>query len=295
MLVGRIRHADGDLEAAREAFVAALGGEPDPTTRALARHCLGFLLEHNDRFAEATRMLDQAAEECARAGAFRTMLTSHFGAAMACANQGDLGGALQRLATLERWLAEVDDPMYHARAATTRSWIWRELGQPERAREAAEQAVALVGGATASHPGLHARLGLAECLLLAGDRGGADRALTTVAADWEPDLPYRWRLELRQIELSSRLRPELAEHLLDRAGAAGAAGGAKYQALALARLGRREEAEGLALRVGSDALLAEVAAPARAQAALRRISARLPAELREPFMERGRLAALRQA
>jgi DNA-binding SARP family transcriptional activator len=292
VLAGRIRHSEGDLDAAREAFVAALGGEPDVTTEALARHSLALLLEHSDRFAEAARLFDRSADESARAGVFRAVLTSRFGAALAFANQGDYGRALERLAALERWLAEVDDPLYHARAATTRSWLWRELGQPDRALQAAERAVSLAAGAPTSHAGLHARLGLAECLLLAGDQGETERALAAMATDDPRNLPYGWRLELRQLELSSQLRPELAERLLQRARAAGSA---KYQALALARLGRRDQATRLARQVGSDALLAEVAEPAEARAALQRIAARLPAELRQPFTERGRLASLRQA
>jgi hypothetical protein len=63
----------------------------------------------------------------------------------------------------------------------------------------------------------------------------------------------------------------------------------KYQALALAHLGQHEEAVRVALPTGSDLLLAEVAPPAQAQAALDRIILTIPAELRSGFANGGRL------
>jgi hypothetical protein len=99
---------------------------------------------------------------------------------------------------------------------------------------------------------------------------------------------YRWRVELRHAELASRLEPAAAERLLDLAGTYGSA---KYRALALARLGRNREALQVAAPVGSDYLLAQVAGGPLARAALDRMAAALPPELRPAFMDRGRLAA----
>jgi hypothetical protein len=246
-----MRHADGDLAGAREAFDAVLA-RPDPAIQAAGPAYLGFLLEHGDRFAEARRLLDRGIEACRAAGLFRPMLTSCFAATLACANLGDLGGALDRLAMLERLLGEVDDRFYHARAATAGSWVWRELGDPGRAKALADRAVELLGPATTgTHPGLHAQLALAECALLAGDHGEAAALL------------------------------ELARTY----------GSTKYQVLALARLGRRPEAAELAAASGSDYLLAQVAPPAQARAAVDRIAASLPPELRPAFLSRGPLAA----
>jgi DNA-binding SARP family transcriptional activator len=67
-------------------------------------------------------------------------------------------------------------------------------------------------------------------------------------------------------------------------------GGEPALALALARLGRRPEAAGLVAATGSDYLLAQVAPPPQARAAVDRIAAGLPPELRPGFLERGRLA-----
>jgi tetratricopeptide (TPR) repeat protein len=287
LLAARMRHAEGDLAGAREAFDAVLA-DPDPATQAAGPAYLGFLLEHGDRFAEARRLLDRSIEACRAAGLFRPMLTACFAATLAGANLGDLRGALDRLALLERLLAEVDDRFYHARAATVGSWLWRELGDPGRARALADRAVELLGpAATGTHPGLHAQLALAECALLAGDHGEAAALLGRAGGQLDRPFVYRWRVELRHAELSSRLDPPAAEALLALARTYGST---KYQALALARLGRRPEAAELVAASGSDYLLAQVAPPAQARAAIDRMAAGLPPELRPAFLRRGHLA-----
>jgi DNA-binding SARP family transcriptional activator/tetratricopeptide (TPR) repeat protein len=287
LLAGRMRHAEGDLAGARAAFDAVLGAERDPATQGVGLAYLGLLLEHGDRFAEARQALDRSLEACRAAGLFRPMLTSCFAATLACANLGDLRGALDRLAVLERLLAEVEDRFYHARAATTGSWLWRELGDLGRSRDLAGRAVDLLGpAATGTHPGLHAQLALAECALVAGDQADASRLLERAGGQLDRPFGYRWRVELRHAELASRLDPPAAEALLELARTYGSA---KYQALALARLGRRRQAALVAAPVGSDYLLAQVAPPAQARAAVDRIAAALPPALRPGFLERGRL------
>jgi tetratricopeptide (TPR) repeat protein len=287
LLAARMRHAEGDLAGARAAFDAVLG-EPDPATQTAGLAYLGLLLEHGDRFAEARQVLDRSLEACRAAGLFRPMLTSCFAAALACANLGDLRGALERLAVLERLLADVEDRFYHARAATAGSWLWRELGELGRARDLADRAADLLGPATTgTHPGLHAQLALAECALVAGDDAGAAGLLERAAGQLDRPFGYRWRVELRHAELASRLDPPAAEALLELARVYGST---KYQALALARLGRRPEAAGLVAAAGSDYLLAQVAPAPQARAAVDRIAAGLPPELRKGFLERGPLA-----
>ena len=288
LLAARMRHAEGDLAGAREAFDAVLG-EPDPATQTTGLTYLGLLLEHADQFAEARRVLDRSIEACRAAGLFRPLLTSCFAATLACANLGDLSGALDRLALLERLLADVEDRFYHARAATTGSWLWRELGDPDRALALADRATELLGPATTgTHPGLHAQLALAECALLAGDDGQAAALLERAGGQLDRPFGYRWRVELRHAELTSRLDPPAAEGLLELARTYGST---KYQALALARLGRRPQALALVAASGSDYLIAQVAPPAQARAAIDRVAAALPAELRPAFLRHGHLAA----
>lgn len=218
------------------------------------------------------------------------MLTSSFAATLACANLGDLRGALDRLALLERLLAEVEDRFYHARADTAGSWLWRELGELGRSRDLADKAMDLLGPATTgTHPGLHAQLALAETAMVAGDHDEAAGLLERAGGQLTRPFGYRWRVELRHAELASRLDPPAAEGLLQQARAYGST---KYQALALARLGRRLEAAELAAASGSDYLLAQVAPPAQARAATDRIAAGLPAELRPAFLRHGYLAGV---
>ena len=225
LLAARMRHAEGDLAGAREAFDAVLG-EPDPATQTTGLTYLGLLLEHADQFAEAAGCLTAASRPAGGAGLFRPLLTSCFAATLACANLGDLSGALDRLALLER--------------------------------------------------------------LLAGDHGRAAALLERSGGQLDRPFGYRWRVELRHAELTSRLDPPAAEGLLKLARTYGST---KYQALALARLGRRPEAAELAAASGSDYLLAQVAPPAQARAAVDRIAASLPPELRPAFLSRGPLAA----
>ena len=78
-----------------------------------------------------------------------------------------------------------------------------------------------------------------------------------------------------------------AEQLLDLARQRGSA---KYQALALGRLGRSEEAAAAAERTGSTLIMAEVAPPAMARAAIEEIAASLPRDMRSRFVMHGRLS-----
>jgi DNA-binding SARP family transcriptional activator len=289
LLAGRIRHAEGDLDGATVAFTRVLAGEGevDPETRASAQHCLGFLLEHSDRFGDARVVLEEAVAACRLAGAFRPMLTSVFAVGLASANLGDFVGALARFEELRRLVAGLDDPLYRARAATSLSWVWRELGDLERATDLAGEALEHAQG-EGSEPAAHALLAAAECALLGGDEADAARLLAR--AEPRPDQPFafKWRFDLRYLELRSRIEPGRAEELLE---AATARGSRKYQALALAHLGDREGATVLARAVGSDYLLAQVAVGDEAAAAVERMARALPADLRERFVVRGPVPA----
>ena len=290
VLVGRIRHWAGDIDGAAEAYETALARAPDPATTASALSCLGALLEHGDRFADARRTLDQAAAESTRTGAFRPLLRTLFFAGLARGNLGDFGGALRALERKRRLLEEYDVHFYRARTDTTLSWIWRELGEVGRARELAEQAVVeareVQAGSLQVEQELHALLGVAECLLLAGDDAGAAGATAEAAPLLSTWLPFKWRADLRYRGVRCRLVPGEAEELLDLARRRRSR---KYEALALAHLGRHEEAAAAATGTGSDLLLVEVAPAGQARAAFDRLAAALPSELRDGFVTRSHL------
>ncbi|HEX2046500.1 MAG TPA: AAA family ATPase [Acidimicrobiales bacterium] len=293
VLVGRIRHWAGDIDGAAEAYEAALARDPDPPTTASALSCLGALLEHGDRFLDARRTLDRAAAESTRTGAFRPLLRTLFFAGLARANLGDFGGALRALERKRRLLDEYDVHFYRARTDTSLSWVWREVGELGRAQELADQAVVeareVKAGSLQVEQELHGLLGAAECALLAGDEGGASELVAEAEPLLSAWLPFKWRADLRYREVRCRLVPGEAEELLELSRRRRSR---KYEALALAHLGRHEEAAVAAADTGSGLLVAEVAPASQARAAFDGLTAAMPSELREGFATRGRLARL---
>ena len=293
VLVGRIRHWAGDIDGAAGAYKEALSRAPDPATMASALSCLGALLEHGDRFTEARRTLDQAAAESARTGAFRPLLRTLFFAGLARGNLGDFGGALRALERKRRLLEEYDVHFYRARTDTLLSWVWREVGDLGRARELAEQAVAeareVKAGSLQVEQELHGLLGAAECALLTGDQDAAGAFVDEAHPLLSTWLPFKWRADLRYREVRCRLVPEEADELLEVSRERRSR---KYEALALAHLGRHDEAVIAAMATGSDLLVAEVAPRSESQAAFHRLAAALPSELREGFVTRGRLTGV---
>jgi len=293
VLVGRVRHWAGDMAGASAAYEQAMAdGVSEPATVASALSCLGALLEHGDRFAEARDVLARAMATCEETGSFRALLRTLFFAGLARANLGDLVGALRVLERKRGLLNRYDVHYYRARTSTTLSWVWRELGDlgraEELAREAIEQSREVAEGSLQTEQELHALLAAAECRLLDGDEGAAGALVAEAEPLIRVWLPFRWRAELRLIEVASRLEPARAELLLDLARQRGSA---KYQALALARLGHRDEAAAVAAPTGSALLLAEVAPDRQARDALQSIAASLPRDLRSRFASHGRLSA----
>ncbi|WP_147115073.1 ATP-binding protein, partial [Pseudonocardia sulfidoxydans] len=61
LLLGRVRHWDGDYDGAGQAYEQVLDCAPDDSTRAMALAYRGALLQHLDRFAEAKTVLARAA------------------------------------------------------------------------------------------------------------------------------------------------------------------------------------------------------------------------------------------
>ena len=290
VLAGRLRHWDGDYDAASAAYQEALAADPDPATEATALGFLGALLEHNDRFDDARRVLAQATAACQRTGALRPLLLSMFFSGLAKANLGDLGGALRTLERMRRRLEEYALSYYRAGVDTTLAWIWRELGDPGRARDLADRALEEArsgSGMLELEQALHAQLAVADSCLLDGDQAQAAALAEAAAPLLDRRLPFHARAELRHAEIRARLEPDRAELLLELARRRQSP---KYQALALAHLGRPEEAVRVALSTGSNLLLAEVAPPEQARAALDRVTRALPAELRTGFAGHGRLA-----
>ena len=290
LLLGRVRHWDGDYTGATHAYQQVLAVDADDATSAVAMAYRGALLQHMDRFAEARAVLERAVALCTRTGEFRTLLQSLFFCGLARGDVGDLAGALRSLDRARRLIDEAGVSYYRAGIETTTSWLWQELGDVGRAREHAEEAVELAsrgGGALELEQGLHALLALADCDLLAGrdDDAGA-RSRPPRPCSTVPCPSGRGRRCG-----CSRCRP------------AGSPTARRPSSSRPARSGRRSTRRWrsstwggtptpriVAAQTRSDLVVAQIGAPSTREAARDRIAAALPPELRTRFVARGRLA-----
>jgi DNA-binding SARP family transcriptional activator/tetratricopeptide (TPR) repeat protein len=297
VLWGRVRNMSGHVVEAIDALehVVASADEIDPSVSATATSYLATALCHADRFGEAARVADEAMERCRHTGALRAMLSARMFGAMARANLGEFGAALELATRLRDEAQRFDAQFYRPRALNILAWIWRELGRPELARDLATEAFEACsrgeGRDAEREPAANALLALADSAVLAGDPATATDFLSQIDALLSRGVAYAWRIELRQIELLARLDPPRAEELRDVARHRGST---KYEALALAHLGRPTEAAAVAARTGSDWLLAAVATPDEADHAVVRLAERLPPELRSEFLAQGALTHRRQ-
>ncbi|HZZ45806.1 MAG TPA: AAA family ATPase [Pseudonocardia sp.] len=292
LLLGRVRHWDGEYagaEAAYDRVLATSTADTADATTAMALAYRGALLQHQDRFAEARSVLARAAVLCRRTGEFRPMLQTLFFTALARGDSGDFGGALRALETARKLIDAEKVGFYRAGIETTTSWLWQELGEVHRAREHAEYAVELArrgGGALELEQELHALLAVADCDLLLGREESAGASVAAAVPMLERSLPFKPRAEMRLLEMQSRWDPQIAEKLLDQARRFSSR---KYEALALRTLGHPEDAAAIAETTASDLLIGQLGAPSARRDATDRIAASLPAELRESFVTTGRL------
>jgi DNA-binding SARP family transcriptional activator/tetratricopeptide (TPR) repeat protein len=289
LLLGRVRHWDGEYAGAEAAYDRVLAADPDDTTTALALTYRGALLQHQDRFTEARSVLARAAVLCRRTGEFRPMLQTLFFTALALGDCGDFAGALRALDNARRLIDAEKVSYYRAGIETTTSWLWQELGQVHRAKEHAELGLELArrgGGALELEQELHALLAVADCELLLGREQEAGAAVADAAPTLERSLPFKPRAEMRLLEMRSRWEPEVAEVLLDKARRYSSR---KYEALALRALGYPRQAAEVAATTGSDLLIGQLGTSTERDAAIGRIVAALPTELRSSFTAAGRL------
>jgi tetratricopeptide (TPR) repeat protein len=286
VLLGRLRNAKGDLAGAIE-MLEPVASQGDAVVAARASSYLGTALVQSDRLEEAADVLERAAATCRAAGLLRPMFNAAFFSGIAHASLGDLGVALDIALQIQVDVDRFDNEAYRPRAHNLLSWLWRELGDNPRAVDHAQQALEtsqLRDGHIEAEPAAHARLQLAESALVRGDEAEAERWLTELREHETDSVAFGWRIDLRRLDLQARLDPADAEELLERSTERGSA---KYRALALAHLGRRDEANALAATTGSDLLVAHVAPAQVAAAAADRLVLRLPPALRDDFMRRG--------
>ena len=289
LLLGRVRHWDGDYAGAEAAYGDVLAAAGEDATTAIALAYRGALLQHQDRFDEARTVLARAAVLCRRTGEFRPLLQTLFFTALARGDTGDFSGALRALDHARRLIDAENLGFYRAGIETTTSWMWQELGDVGRAREHAVHAVELAhrgGGALELEQELHARLAVADCDLMLGRPDDAALAVEQASPMLERPLPFRPRATMRLVEMRARWDRAEAERLLDVARQYSSP---KYAALALAHLGRTDDAARTAAGTRSDLLVAQLGGRADRAAARDRITGRLPAAMRTVFVASGRL------
>jgi DNA-binding SARP family transcriptional activator len=289
LLVGRVRHWDGDYSGAASAYAQVVAADAGDTTAAVALAYRGALLQHMDRFAEARAVLERAAVLCRTTGQFRPLLQTLFFIGLARGDVGDFEGALRSLGRARRMIDEYGVSFYRAGIDTTTAWLLLELGDVGQAREHAQRAVELAhsgGGALELEQELHALLALADCDLLDGRGDDAGARVEAAAPMLDQSLPFRPRAAMRLLEMRARFEPAQAEALLAHARRYSST---KYASLALWHLGRYQEASTIAAQTGSDLLLAQVGHPDASEAALNRIAASLAPEVRARFLASGRL------
>ncbi len=294
LLVGRVRHWDGDYSGAASAYEQVLTADPGDATTAVALAYRGALLQHTDHFAEARTVLKRAAVLCRKTGQFRPLLQTLFFIGLARGDVGDFEGALRALGRARRMIDEYGVRFYRAGIDTTTAWLRLELGDVGQAREYAQRAVELAhsgGGALELEQELHALLALADCDLLDGRDDDARVRVEAAAPMLEQSLPFQPRAEMRLLEMKARFEPGQAEVLLAHARRYSST---KYESLALWHLGRYPEAATIAAQTGSDLLLAQVGHPDARRSALGRIAASLAPEVRAVFLARGRLCHVRE-
>ena len=291
LLAARMRNAEGDLAGAWAAFDARLG-EPDPATPDGRPGLPGPAPGARRPVRRGPAVLDRSVEACRAAGPFRPMLTSFPRPSWPAPTWATCGGAGPAGAA-GAVAGRGRGPLYHP-GGHRRVLARRELGELGRALGTWPTGAAQLLGlaTTGTHPGLHAQLALAE-------RAPWSPATTPEppaccggpAASSTGPFGYRWRVELRHAELTSLLAGVLA------AGAAGGwpgpYGSTKYQALALALLGRRPEAAGrvAATRLRLPARRGCLAAAGPGGRRPHRWRERFRPKLWPGFLERGRLAA----
>jgi DNA-binding SARP family transcriptional activator len=289
ILVGRVRGARGNLDGSVTILRSVAEATGDPADRAYALSCLGTALAHSDRYDEAMPVLEEAVAACRRSGVLRGLLNARMFGAIVHANVGRFGPALQWADQLDVDARRFDAAYYHPRAMNTLALIWRELGDAGRSSALAEEALETSStpeGQIESEPAANALLALAESALAAGDDAAAALRLDDITPLLSERVAYAWRIELRRLEILSRIDSSKSEELLTLSREFGSA---KYQALALAYLGSTEEAVAMAQGTGSAWLLARVAPEPLAQVCADELVAQLPGDLRDGFVTQGPL------
>jgi DNA-binding SARP family transcriptional activator len=251
---------NGDLRRAEAVLAEASGAPPELGLPAWT----GILRVHQGRPAEGLSALEPMLGAEARRGGqgywveHTLQMTAHA--------YGLLGRSADALRVLDRLEQEIDRRGTGVRYAglrhTYRSWILRNLGDPS-AEELAQSGLAMAGSQEIL---AQCHLDVADCLLRAGDLGGAaDRLAVAETESGTRWFHNKWRFDQRRMLLLARLALmeqdsaaalEAAEHVV---AAAEGRGDARYAVLgrlvrATAMARRGQAVDGAAVDADLDAL-----------------------------------------
>ncbi len=211
---GRTLHARGDLVGAEARLSAAVAAAVGPD-RVTAAAWLGVLRAHCSQHDQALELLGPVTHP--GAGAELTSATLH--AFLFTGHTHALTGrCAEALVALRRYTEEVERrqvPRFSGRGVNMSGWVLRNVGAPDAAVDAHEEAREIAVETCVTEMHIAALEDLAEDQLRLGDAPAAERLLDDAAALLVGDLVFGWRLALKQAVLRARLalldqRPEQA-------------------------------------------------------------------------------------
>jgi DNA-binding SARP family transcriptional activator len=244
LLQAKLAHAMGRTEWAAGQVLQAgrlAGPETGPEVRALEV----AIANHRAHFGEAILRFEGAVDTLHRAGLLRPLATLMLHGGIALAGRGNYTRALAVLTESATFCQQAGAEHLEARVPNTLGTIYHELGQPTRAAELHLESAALAERTGLDEALAHARIGLAELSLDAGDLAQARQSIEAARhIVHDPLVFYSWRARLRWQLARGRLA--LLEGRLDDALQAAqavlteakATASPKYEVLALVHRGQ---------------------------------------------------------
>jgi DNA-binding SARP family transcriptional activator len=260
LIIGaRASHAAGDLGAAlgliqRATALARRGGLPEPAS------IYAFVEVHRGETAHALRLLQDPSRvgRAATASTAYTTVHDHFIGGYALATCGRVSEALDQWAMGAVEAERQGLVRYGALCLNLSSWVYRGLGELNRASEANDAARHAGRAVDYRELEAYAVLDLCETAMLDGDGDEAANWLDQARAITVEDYAYRWRHLLRIGVLDARTQMDRGDH--ERALATAAAvstqaiehGARRYEMLA--RLIEIESTAQLGMAIDADEL-----------------------------------------
>lgn len=216
---GRVLHARGDLDAARDRLSEAMGSATGDE-RLEAAAWLGVVHAHRSRAVEAIELL----RPLTRAGVSADQTTAFMHALLFSGHALAVEGrAADALACFERYGAEVerrDVPRFAGRGVNFSGWVLRNLGATGEGLERHHAALGDTGASGRAELLVAASEDLAEDRIRASEPEAAAALLDQARSGMHGDLVFGWRLKMKLQLLDAQVRllagaPEEALRIAD--------------------------------------------------------------------------------